>query len=106
MLMDVLCSGQPAIIGSAGFAAAWGVWWRGALKARWSVTLKIERYMLLFQCVEFKRADVPRLTSSMRIALGDLQLDHLYVVYPGAQRFALAERVEAVPLEALLASPR
>jgi hypothetical protein len=61
MLMDVLCSGQPAIIGSAGFAAAWGVWWRGALK---------------------------------------------YVVYPGAQRFALAERVEAVPLEALLASPR
>lgn len=48
--------------------------------------------------VEFKRADVPRLTPSMRIALHDLQLDALYVVYPGDRRFVMAERVEAVPL--------
>ena len=52
--------------------------------------------------VEFKRADVPRMTASMRIALRDLKLDALYVVYPGAQRFSLADRVEAVPLWALL----
>lgn len=48
--------------------------------------------------VEFKRADVPRLTPSMRIALHDLKLDALYVVYPGDRRFVMAERVEAVPL--------
>jgi predicted AAA+ superfamily ATPase len=52
--------------------------------------------------VEFKRADVPAVTASMRIALNDLRLDRLYVVYPGAQRFRLGERVEAVPLGALL----
>lgn len=52
--------------------------------------------------VEFKRADVPRLTASMRIAMRDLKLDALYVVYPGDQRFSLAPGVEAVPLWALL----
>lgn len=52
--------------------------------------------------VEFKRADAPRLTPSMRIAQQDLKLDALYVVYPGTQRYALAEGVEAVPLAALL----
>ncbi|MBC8055221.1 MAG: ATP-binding protein [Rhizobiales bacterium] len=54
--------------------------------------------------VEFKRADAPTLTSSMRIALADLALDALYVVYPGSRRYALAERVVAVPLAALLVS--
>lgn len=52
--------------------------------------------------VEFKRADAPRITPSMRIAIADLKLDALYVVYPGTQRFALADRIEAVPLWALL----
>ncbi len=52
--------------------------------------------------VEFKRADAPSLTSSMRVALVDLQLDALYVVYPGSRRYRLADRVEAVPLAALL----
>ena len=53
--------------------------------------------------VEFKRADAPTLTSSMRVALSDLELDALYVVYPGSRRYLLAERVEAVPLGALVA---
>jgi uncharacterized protein len=52
--------------------------------------------------VEFKRSDVPRLTPSMRIAAEDLKLDRLYVVYPGEQRFTMAEGVEAVPLRAAL----
>ena len=52
--------------------------------------------------VEFKRADAPMLTPSMRTAMTDLQLDALYVVYPGSRRYALAERVEAVPLGALV----
>lgn len=33
--------------------------------------------------VEFKRADSPKVTPSMRIALDDLKLDRLCVVYPG-----------------------
>jgi len=53
--------------------------------------------------VEFKRADAPRMTASMHIALADLRLDALYVVYPGERRYALADRTEAVPLAALLA---
>ena len=53
--------------------------------------------------VEFKRADAPQLTPSMRIALQDLSLDVLYVVYPGERRYRLADRVEAVPLAALAA---
>lgn len=52
--------------------------------------------------VEFKRADAPRLTPSMSIALADLKLDALYVVYPGQRRYPLGDRVEAVPLTALL----
>ena len=32
----------------------------------------------------------------MRIALDDLKLDALYVVYPGLHRYALAPNVEAV----------
>jgi uncharacterized protein len=55
--------------------------------------------------VEFKRADAPQITPSMRIAMQDLALDALYVVYPGDRRYALAERVEAVPLSALVAWP-
>lgn len=54
--------------------------------------------------VEFKRADAPAVTPSMRIAMHDLKLDALYVVYPGRHRYRLAERMEAVPLWALLAA--
>ncbi len=52
--------------------------------------------------VEFKRADAPAVTRSMRIAMQDLKLDALYVVYPGAHRFPLEAGVEAVPLWAIL----
>lgn len=55
--------------------------------------------------VEFKRADVPTVSRSMRTALQDLKLERLYVVYPGAHRFALDDRIEAVPLSALLPPP-
>lgn len=54
--------------------------------------------------VECKRADAPRLTPSIRIALSDLGLERVAVIYPGARRFALADRVEAVPIETLVDS--
>ncbi|HSB80743.1 MAG TPA: ATP-binding protein [Candidatus Methylomirabilis sp.] len=47
---------------------------------------------------EFKRTDTPALTRSMRVALEDLRLDHLYVVHPGADTFPLAPQVTAVAL--------
>ena len=52
--------------------------------------------------VEFKRADAPRVTPSMRIAMTELQLDALYVVYPGLHRYPLEAGMEAVPLGHLL----
>ncbi len=48
--------------------------------------------------VEVKRTDAPTLTPSMRIALSDLQLDRLVVLYPGPARYDLGERVTVVPL--------
>ena len=52
--------------------------------------------------VECKRADAPTLTPSMRIALADLKLDELLVVYPGERRYRLEKRVEVVPLAELV----
>ena len=52
--------------------------------------------------VECKRTDTPRLTPSIRIALDDLNLKHVFVIYPGTQRFPLTSRVEAVPLQTLV----
>jgi uncharacterized protein len=51
--------------------------------------------------VECKRTDTPRLTRSIGIALEDLALKRIAIVYPGVKRFALSEQVEAVPLSAL-----
>ena len=51
--------------------------------------------------VECKRTDTPRLTPSIRIALEDLKLKHVFVIYPGIQRFPLSNQVEAVPLQIL-----
>ena len=48
--------------------------------------------------VECKRADAPVLTPSRRIALADLKLDELHVVYPGEKRYPLVHQVEVVPL--------
>ncbi len=51
---------------------------------------------------EFKYTDVPRTTKSMQIALADLKLDHLTVVYPGKETFQLSEKITAQGLESLI----
>ena len=51
--------------------------------------------------VEFKRADAPTLTPSMRIAMTDLKLDELLVLYPGPKRYSLADRIEVLPATAV-----
>ena len=76
----------------------------------WATHAGAELDLLMFKDgqrvgVEFKRTDAPQLTPSMRIALQDLALDALYVVYPGDRRYTLAQRVEAVPLSALVPVP-
>jgi hypothetical protein len=48
--------------------------------------------------VECKRADAPVLTPSMRIALTDLKLDRLFVLYPGDRTYSLGKKVEVIPL--------
>jgi hypothetical protein len=63
--------------------------------------------------VEFKRVDAPTITASMNIAIQDLKLDALYVVYPGSRRYALKPGpghrpgvpVVAVPLSELALLP-
>ena len=52
--------------------------------------------------VECKCVDAPRLTPSMRIALQDLGLERIAVLYPGTLRYSLAERVAAVPLGSII----
>ena len=72
----------------------------------WATHTGAELDLLLFKGgkrfgVEVKRADAPTLTPSMRIALADLRLDGLVVLYPGKVRYALADRVKAVPITTL-----
>ena len=50
---------------------------------------------------EFKCADAPSTTKSMHIAMNDLGLEHLWVVYPGTRKYALTERMTALPLREL-----
>jgi uncharacterized protein len=50
---------------------------------------------------EFKCSDAPAMTKSMHIALQDLGLEQIWVVYPGADRYQLHEKVVALPLRQL-----
>ena len=73
----------------------------------WATYNGAELDLLLFKKgrrigVECKRADAPRLTPSMRVAMADLKLDHLYVVYPGDRKYSLANNVDVVPLSQLV----
>lgn len=48
--------------------------------------------------VECKRADAPRITPSMRIAVNDLRLEKLIVIYPGERSYPLSDKIEVCPL--------
>jgi predicted AAA+ superfamily ATPase len=48
--------------------------------------------------VEFKRADAPAATRSMHVAITDLGLDELWVVYPGIRAYSLDTRITVRPL--------
>ncbi|HKQ70125.1 MAG TPA: ATP-binding protein [Polyangiaceae bacterium] len=48
--------------------------------------------------IEVKWGDAPRMTKSMHVALADLGLRRLFVVYPGPKRYTLQKGVEALPV--------
>jgi uncharacterized protein len=50
---------------------------------------------------EFKYTDAPRWSRSLESALHDLQLERVFVIHPGQERFPVHERGEAVPLHAV-----
>lgn len=62
---------------------------------------------LFLQCgdrrigVECKLSDRPSTTRSMHIALQDLRLDHIYVVYPGDKALPLDEKISTISLPEL-----
>ncbi|MFO0985206.1 MAG: ATP-binding protein [Planctomycetota bacterium] len=51
--------------------------------------------------IEIKYSDAPRVTKSMEIAMRDLGLDRLWVVYPGQRSFPLRKRIELVAAQEL-----
>jgi len=51
--------------------------------------------------VELKFQDAPRMTHSMQSALKELELTHLWVVYPGKEPYSLAKNVSVIPLTEL-----
>lgn len=72
----------------------------------WATHQGAELDLLLFSNgrrlgVEVKRADAPALARSMQIALEDLKLERLAVVYPGTRHYTLSDRITVVPLAAI-----
>ena len=53
--------------------------------------------------LEIKRQDAPRKSRSMEIAMRDLRLEELIVVYPGAKSFELGEGIRAESLVSAMA---
>ena len=48
--------------------------------------------------VEFKFNEAPTVTKSMRIAMDDLSLSHLFIVYPGKDAYPVEQNVSVIPL--------
>lgn len=48
---------------------------------------------------EFKYADAPGTSKSMHVAIDDLNLEHLWVVYPGREPYSLDDKITALPIE-------
>lgn len=54
---------------------------------------------------EFKYSDAPGKTRSMSVAIQDLKLEHLWVVYPGSQEYPLDEKISVIPINSLSSLP-
>lgn len=49
--------------------------------------------------VEFKYQDAPNITKSMQIAIQDLNLNHLWIIYPGSKPYILSEKISVIPIK-------
>ena len=49
--------------------------------------------------VEVKFNEAPKVTRSMRIALDDLNLNHLLIIYPGTNKYSVDEKITVWPLQ-------
>lgn len=72
----------------------------------WATHQGAELDLLLFKDgrrlgIEIKRSDAPSITPSMRIAIADLGLDRLLVLYPGSRAYDLNSQVRVMPLSSL-----
>jgi predicted AAA+ superfamily ATPase len=47
---------------------------------------------------EFKYNDAPKATKGMHVVLNDLDLERLWVVYPGERSYSLDEKIDVIPL--------
>jgi len=50
---------------------------------------------------EVKFAEAPKATASMRSAVKELNLDHLWVVHPGVHEFPMDQGITALPMQRL-----
>ncbi|MEN6393111.1 MAG: DUF4143 domain-containing protein, partial [Anaerolineaceae bacterium] len=48
--------------------------------------------------VEIKFNEAPHITNSMRIALDNLNLDHIWVIYPGEHRYPVHQKITVLPI--------
>lgn len=53
---------------------------------------------------EFKFSDAPDVTKSMHVAVNDLGLDQLIVIYPGTKKYILSDKIVVQGLESYLRS--
>lgn len=53
---------------------------------------------------EIKFTDSPKMSRSLQISIETLNLDHVYLIYPGKIAFPLTEQVRAVPLQEYLST--
>ncbi len=51
--------------------------------------------------VEFKFNEAPKITKSMHIAVKDLSLDYLWVVYPGKEKYPVTDKIMVRPLNTI-----
>lgn len=76
----------------------------------WATHTGAELDLLLFKKqrklgFEIKMSDAPRLTQSMRVAMDDLQLDSLTILYPGPRTYLLAKSIRVLPFKEFLKTP-
>jgi uncharacterized protein len=70
----------------------------------WATQSGAELDLLLFKGgkrlgFEFKYSDAPKITPSMKIALEEIKLDHLTIVYPGDQHYDFNKKISVIGIQ-------